>query len=208
MKLRTLACVLCAALPLPGIAKDLTYDRLTVGYADLTVARAGDDLDADGVGASISKSIGTGFVIGFGYAALDVHQTVDDPLLGPLAIDGSLTDYTLSFDWHTAVSGSTDVVFGVAYLDTAVDLTICDTTPTCVSGNGDDTGYGLAVGIRSMASDRLELGASINSTNYDETNTSFSIGAAYFLTDALAIGVGFTTGDDVSGYAIGVRAEF
>ena len=77
-------------------------------------------------------------------------------------------------------------------------------------GSADEDGYGVAVGVRGMVTDKVELNGSLSYSDLGDgaDGTSFGAGALYSFTETFALGVALETDDDVTVYGIGARFYF
>ena len=85
------------------------------------------------------------------------------------------------------------------------------------SGNGEsgdfsDNGYSLEAGIRSMVTDQVELTGAISYVSIvsivGESETAATATAFYHINTQFAVGVGYTTSNDASGYNLTARYSF
>ena len=77
-------------------------------------------------------------------------------------------------------------------------------------GSNDDTGLGLAIGVRFAQSEKLELNAGINYVDYSNggDDTGFELGALYSINDAYSVGLSGEWSDTVSMYTLSGRFHF
>lgn len=109
-------------------------------------------------------------------------------------VDGTIDGYNDDIDWdgynvtlgfHQAISssGNTQFIANVNYFDLSYDED---------SGfyDGDQDGYGLGFGLRSMLSDKFELEGMINWTRgeWDPDNSSYYSGKADYTDTSLVVG--------------------
>lgn len=76
--------------------------------------------------------------------------------------------------------------------------------------NTSDDGYTLGVGGRTRLAEQLELEGAVKYANFSDygDNTAFEFAARWFFTDAFAVGVEVTAGDEVDTLGAGVRYQF
>ena len=79
-----------------------------------------------------------------------------------------------------------------------------------IVANTSDDGYTLGVGGRTRLADKFELEGAVKYANFSDygDNTSFEFAARWFFTEAFALGVEFTAGDEVDTFGAGVRYQF
>jgi long-subunit fatty acid transport protein len=161
----------------------------------------GDDLDGDGfaVGASFAVTDMLHIFASYGDSDLDLNLFGFDVNVGYSTLTAGAG---LNFD----VSETVDVVGQLAYVDAEVDVSV----PGFGSASEDESGYGLAVGVRGMVTEDFELNASINYVDLggDASDTTFSFGGVYSFTPVFALQAGFSFGDDVNSIGVGARLAF
>jgi len=171
-----------------------SWDLVQISYASLEIDEA-DELDFTGFNLSGSKLINENVFVLASYTALsDSYEGVD------LNVD----TYAIGVGYRYGLNNTTDIYGSVSFQGAELKA----------SGNGesdsiDDTGYGLAVGIRSMVTDQVELSAAISYVSIDsESDTAFSAAAFYNINDQFSVGAGFSTSSDASGYNLTARYSF
>ena len=176
----------------PAFAGDLSYNFIEIGYqkADLDDDLAGFSIDGDGYGIAGAFEVGENWFIAVGYSALDFDFGVD---LDQLSVGGG---------YHFGMSESTDFFATLSYL----------TAEISASGFGslDEDGYGVAIGVRSLLTDKVELSGSIGYSDLGDgaDGTAFNVGALYSLTENFAVGFDIGIDEDVTLYGIGGRFYF
>lgn len=170
------------------------WNLVQVSYASLEIDEA-DKLDFTGFNLSGSKLINKNVFVLASYTGLsDSYEDVD--------LD--VNTYAIGVGYRYGLNNTTDIYGGVSFQGAEFKA----------SGHGksdsiDDTGYGLAVGIRSMVTDQVELSAAIDYVSIDsESDTAFSAAAFYNINDQFSVGAGFSTSSDASGYNLTARYSF
>ena len=106
----------------------------------------------------------------------------------------------MGLGFNTPISEVIDVVAQLSYQRLDVD------TPF---GGGDVDGFGLGVGLRVAASDRVELNGAVTYVDFDGGNdTNVGAGFLFNVTEALAIGLSGDFDDDVTLYRLVGRFYF
>lgn len=79
---------------------------------------------------------------------------------------------------------------------------------TDIDGGGDDTGFGLAGGIRALVAPNVEARAFGNYVDVDNSDTFFELGADYWITEQFTAGLTVTIGGDADTITFGGRWYF
>jgi opacity protein-like surface antigen len=81
--------------------------------------------------------------------------------------------------------------------------------PSFVKNTSDD-GYTLGLGARTRVIEKLELEGVVKYANFSDygDNTSFEFAGRWFFTDAFALGLEYTAGDEFDTFGAGVRYQF
>lgn len=178
----------------PAMAQDLNYDYVEVIYASASIDYGGkSDLDGNGVGVVASGSISPNLAIGAGYSGVSY-----DRLMG---VDLDTSSLTFGLLGHTAVAPKTDVYGSFSVLRAEIEV-----SNGFASASDDDVGNTISVGLRHLASDAVELEISLARVDvFDESETGFGVEARFFATEKLAIGVGYSQGDDADAILLSAR---
>ena len=193
---KNLLAISILALSTNAFSTELSYDYVEGIYGSITDSSLGVDLDADGYAAggsvSISENIALTAIIG---------TTSFDEIAG-LDIDTTEVDFGITA--HVPITPGTDVFGNFSIVKAEIEI---DDGTTTV--DDDDTGNVITIGLRHMASERVEIGAAFARLDiFDDTGNSFGIGARYYADDKLSIGVGYSTGDDVDTISVSARINF
>ncbi len=202
MKVKSLLALAVLANTGIAAASDLSYNFVQGSYQQTEVDLGdGINLDLDGYGVTGSAELGDMFFI----TASFEDSSGDESLMGTqFDVDSEAT--TIGFGFHSAINDKLDFVAGVA--KTSADISVA------VDGFGefsDDTdAYLYSVGLRGMAAESVELFASATYVDADEgeTDTSFSIGGQYYLTQAFSLGLALQSADDSDTTALFARFSF
>ena len=103
---------------------------------------------------------------------------------------------------HSNYAPVVDMIARVSYESVEIDVP--------GFGSADDSGFGLGLGLRFAASEQLELNAGINYVDLGDSgdDTGFEAGGLYSFTDAFALGLSGSWGDNVSAYSVTGRFYF
>jgi len=169
-------------------ADDFDYNFLTLGYGSV---------DFDDVGVD-----GSGFTLGGSYAMTDSYYAFFDYSAASLDAGIDATLWGAGFGYHRALSDQVDLVAKLSYEYVELDIPL--------AGSFDDSGLGLAVGVRYAQSEKLELNAGINYVDFSDggDDTGFELGALYSINDAYSVGLSGAWSDNVSMYTLSGRFHF
>ena len=173
-----------------AIADGLSYNRVQASFEEIDID-IGGGLEVDGDGFSLGGTM----AVGDSWYVLGEYTTADFDL----GVD--YDELSLGGGYHHGLSDRTDLIAELTYENAEADSGAVSV---------DDSGLGLAVGLRSMINPKLELEGKLSYVDLDDSGDDTSIGfrAWYAVSGSFAVGVGAEFGDDVSGYGIGARWYF
>lgn len=173
-----------------AMAEGPSYSYIQAVYEEVDIDLGGGiDADGDGWAVAGSVAINESWYAFANYSSAELENVVD------------VDQFGLGVGWHSAINTTTDWFVSAAYVDAEVSAG--------GFGSVDDSGFGLALGLRSMLTPSLELAGAINYVDFgDGDDTSFGVAAWYTVTGNLAVGLGADFGDDVSSYGLGIRLYF
>ncbi len=179
--LTSMMIVLSGSFMTATYASDFSYNYIQGAYESVDL----DGPDADVFKISGSYELTPNFNIIGEYATGDI----DNPLGGS---DLDLDEGAVGVAYHTAIASKTDFTANIKVINQNTDLA------------GDDTGYGLGVGIRHMLTNRVEVDANIDFIDVnDNEDTKLEVGARYYFNNAISTGLAYSTSsenvDTVSG---------
>jgi len=187
-----------------AFAQGPRYSYVEAGWQNIELeddGTFGDDLEGDGLAIAASFAVADMVHIfaSYGDSDLDVNVFGFDVNVGYNTLAAGAG---MNFD----VSETVDIVGQLAYVDAEVDVSV----PGFGSASEDESGYGLAVGVRGMVTEEFELNAWINYVDLgdDASDTTFSFGGVYNFTPVFALQAGFAFGDDVNSIGVGARLSF
>ncbi|MDH3546826.1 MAG: porin family protein [Gammaproteobacteria bacterium] len=185
---RTSLVILLLALSASASAEGFDYNYLTLGYGNIEFDNI--NVDGDGFGIGGSYAINDRVHVFAGYDTADLDFDVDATTLG------------LGIGYNTSLSDTVDMIARVSYESVEIDVP--------GFGSADDSGFGLGLGLRFAASEQLELNAGINYVDLGDSgdDTGFEAGGLYSFTDAFALGLSGSWGDNVSAYSVTGRFYF
>lgn len=188
--LRYIAAVSALAIAAPVFADGVSYNYIEGSYERVEFDDDfSGDFDGDGFGIGGSFALNDQWHLFAGYSTADLDFDVD---LDQLRLGGG---------FHMPISNNVDFVAEFSYvrLDASTSF-----------GSVDDDGFGLSIGARGMAADRLELAGWLDYVELDDSGDDTSIrGEAWYnFTETFALGFSASSGDDVTQYGIGGRVYF
>ncbi len=174
----------------PAMAEGLSYSYLQGGYQRVELDDSFFDIEGDGFGIGGSFDFGNSVYAFAGYSVADFDFGID------------LDELDVGIGYHVGVAENTDFVASIAYVRVEAEAS--------GFGSVDDSGFGAAIGLRSMVTQRLELSGSLNYVDLDDSGDVTSIcGAAWYdVSDVVAIGANLGFGDDTTSYGLGARFYF
>ncbi len=183
----TFACLLLvAAAAASAQQSDLSYSYVSGAYSKADYD--GFSGNADAIGLGVSLEVSPNFHLFGSYTSTDLGSNADASTL------------QAGVGYHTPISQVMDVVAEFSYVTTEFDL-----GPASI----DDDGFGLGVGIRAMATPRLEVDAGVTYVDLDSGNdTALNAGFLYNATQNVAVGLGASWDDDVSVWSLNGRVYF
>jgi opacity protein-like surface antigen len=167
---------------------EFDYDYLQLGYGIIEI----DDIDVDGDGFKLAGS----------YAInSDVH-VFGDFQAASLDFGVDLTAFTAGIGYNTELSPTVDAFARLSYEYIELEA------PGVPSA--DDNGFGLGVGLRFAATDKLELDAGIKYVDYSDSgnDTGLELAGLYDFTEAFTLGLTGDWTDDVSTITLVARLYF
>ena len=176
-------------------ASDLSYTYLRVEYGKGEV----EDVDTDNYDLTASLAVADYVYLNasYGHTEIDVE-------LESANVDAQVLE--LGVGVYLPVSDSADIIAEIAYLDAKYSI---DNRDQMVGISGSESGYGLTLGVRAMASEQLELGIAMQYADIgDESATGWTISADYFVSEALSLGVGFAKSSDSDAISVNARYNF
>jgi opacity protein-like surface antigen len=105
---------------------------------------------------------------------------------------------TLGLGYHAPVGDNTDLTASLSAISKDMDYV------------GDDTGFGVGVGIRHQINDAIEIGAKVDYVDiYDADDTTLEINSRFAVSDNVSLGLAYSTSqEEVDTLSAGVRFEF
>jgi len=169
-----------SVLSFGAMADNPSFDNIEIGYVNFDF---GGGLDPDGFELKGSKQISDNFYIAGDYADTSINGR-----------DLSVTTFGVGYKNDFSDTSSFFVELDYANFD---------------GEGGDEDGFELTLGVRSMLTDKFEIKAGIEYLDIDNDDiTSLFLGGAYDVTDSVAIYADYKYESDLSRYGVGVRFNF
>ena len=185
---RSVFFIMLLALSASASAQDFNYNYFSLGYSSVDF----DDINVDGDGLALrgSYAISENVHVFAGYQDADLDFSVD------------ASTWNIGVGYNTSVSETVDVVARLSYENVEINIP--------GPGSADENGYGLGVGLRYAAGDKLEFEAGISYVDLSDAgdDTSLDAGVLYELSDTVALGLSGRWSDDFSIYTISGRFYF
>ena len=105
------------------------------------------------------------------------------------------TTQTLGAGYRMPLNSTTDAFFGANFERVDTD-------------GGDETGYSINAGVRSMVTDQIELAGQVGYYDLDDGEATLKLGANYYFTPRWAVGVSWETIDDADITQVTARYTF
>ncbi len=200
-----------AAAPFAASADGHSYTYVEGGYAQLNQELPQieglriDDVEAGGFFIGGSAALGDTFHVFGSYRQADDDVGVSSPIIGHLGDAGiDMNQAIVGVGYHHSLSQRTDLLTEVSFLSTEIDIED-DGEPSI---DGDD--FRVAVGVRHLIANNVDIWAKGNYTDGDVYDGSFSatLGLQYHLTPVWGIVGEAELGDEFSQATVGMRASF
>jgi len=170
----------------------LSYTHAGIGYETGDIA----DIDFSGFGIYGSKALNESFFLTGSYLSIESDDQFTD---GPVTDDIEATGFNFGVGFHTPINSTVDFVSTLSYSDVEAEF---------ADESEDGNGYILAAGVRALPSDVLELSAFIDYADIeDSSETGYSLGARYFTTPDISLGLGYGSSDDFDAITFDVRFD-
>ena len=209
MKKQLVLALALAAAPFAASAGGHSYTYLEGGYAQLNQDLPQDelfdvdDIEAGGFFVGGSAALGDTFYLFGSYRAGDDDIGVSSPVLGDLGSAGiDMTQFNIGLGYHHSLSQRTDLLTEVSFLSTEIEVDD--------AGDQDGDDFRVAVGVRHLMADAVDVWAKGNYTDGDVYDGTFSatFGMQYKFTPIWGVVGEVELGDEFSQVTAGVRASF
>ncbi len=181
---------LMLAFATPAMAETPGYNYGTLGWQKVTLDDNFLDIDGDGFGIGGSFEVADNWHLVGGYSSIGFDFGID------------LNTLQVGAGYHTDISATTSFYTNLLWVSAEADAG--------GSLNADEDGFGIGIGVRNNATDRVELEGGINYVDLGDGADGISVSAAlwYKLTDNFSLGVTAGAEEDVLGLGVGGRLYF
>lgn len=174
-------------------AETSSSSKFSYRYAELNYEIIDDDSFSDdftGLDARVSFDFADNFYVfgSYGRTTADVSGS-----------DVDVDDYRIGVGFHTPIMEKLDFVGDAAFVRAEAEG---------AGGSADQDGFALRAGVRYWLIDKVELNGGIEYIDLDSSDTGFSAGGRYYITDPLSVGAEYTYFDDSDRFSFGVRYSF
>ena len=179
-----------------AISREISYDFIQGTYSSVTDSSLPNgDIDGDGLGVSGSLGITQNLALtaGFNATSFDSYQGID--------IDTS--EFVLGVTLHAPIAVGTDVVANFSALKAKVEV-----TGGAQPFDDNDTGIVAGIGLRHLVTNSIEVDVGFSYTDvFDDSFTTFGLGARLYANEQISFGIGYATGDDVDALLLNARFD-
>ncbi len=185
------------------IAEPLSYTFITASYQIFSSEIDGipEDLEGDGLVFEGSFSIAPNFALLAGYAT----GSADVTFLGQ-TIDTDINIKMIGGLFHTPLNATTDFVAGLRLMKAESDTQVGGTFFASDTSNGNE----LFLGIRSMASEQVELRGYLERSKFEDSDsdTELNLGAGYYIDETVSLNIDYWFNSDGNTLSFGVSKFF
>lgn len=183
------------------VAKTPGYTFVSVEYSIFSSKINGFSEVPEGSGMSLDLSVAVRphIAIIAGYSRGSADKTTSET-----TIDADIKSVSAGIMVHLPVNEAADFILAVGFINGNAEV-----ENGVSSADVDADGGVITVGIRAMASDKLELYGFIHKKTIEETaKFSISLGAAYYIAESVSIDLGYLLDSDSDLLAFGVTKYF
>ena len=188
--------LMAVILPLSSnaLSREISYDFVQGTYSSVTDSSLPNgDVDGDGLGISGSLGITQNLALTAGFNA-----TSFDSIQG---IDIDTSEFVLGITLHAPIAVGTDVVANFSALKAKVEA-----TGGVQPFDDNDTGIVARIGLRHLVTNSIEVDVGFSYTDvFDDSFTTFGLGARFYANEQISFGIGYATGDDVDALLLNAR---
>lgn len=192
-----LSAFLIVAAGLPGIAlavDELNYSYVEAGYLIGEVESSGQDVDFTRLGGTASYELTENFAL-FGTGFTGEVETTD--IGAPRDID--TRNLSAGLIAHFPLSKKMDLI---------VPMAIAYARARAGSNIQSDTGYSIAIGVRALVTEYIELAGALQHVDIDDEEQSVTGSVRFHVNDIISVSLSGTAGEDADSLGVGARFSF
>jgi len=186
-----------ALVPFMAQAEGLSYTYIEGGYFNTDIDDFSETVGGWGLKGSFEFTENI-----FGFAEFK-DQSAN---VGGGNIDFASWNVGVGYAWP--IADQTDIYGTLGYV--SVDADLPNSWNDFIDVDPEDDGYSLGLGIRTRFAERFEVEGTARYSNLSDFGDEFDFGAfgRWYVTDMVALGVGYVAGDETSTFLGTVRLEF
>ena len=175
----SISAAVLAGVILSGFSGNVHAENFDYNYVQGTY----ESIDLDGPDADVFRLSGSyELTPQFNFIGELATGDIDNPTGGS---DLDFDEVVIGLGYHTEISNSTDFTANVKVINQDTDFV------------GDDTGYGVGVGLRHKLLENIEVNANVDFADVnDNEDTSLDLGARYYFNDAFSAGLNYSTSSE------------
>jgi predicted porin len=188
----TIPSTVLAGIFISGLAGNVQAENFDYNY----IQGAYESIDLDGPDADVFRLSGSyEFTPQLTFIGEYATGDIDNPTGGS---DLDFEETVIGLGYHTELMRSTDLTANIKVINQDTDLA------------GDDTGYGLGVGLRHKLADNIEVNANVDFVDVNQNeDTSLELGARYYFSKAYSAGLSYSSStEDVDVVSGNIRWDF
>ena len=168
-------------------AADFSYNYIEGSLQDIDIN--GTDSDAATLSGSFDIAPNINILVGYSAEQISTPSGFSD-------ID--VDSFRLGIGYHAPVGDNTDLTASMTAISQDMDIV------------GDDTGYGLGLGLRHQVNNAVELGARVEYVDiHDVDDTTIEIDSRFTIADGVSLGLALSTSsEEVDTLSAGIRFDF
>lgn len=196
---RTFLALLVMLSPVSNaFSKDISFDYVQATFALTTMYASDEAREADGTGFGFALSLDSEYNIAF---TLSVISTTFDTFQGLEVDTAKLTTYGLTA--HTSLAPATDV-----YANLSLAKAVASVPEGSTAEGGTDFGSKFSVGLRYLATDKIELEiAGSNTDVFDSTVFSYKFETRAYFRKVYSLGLGYVSSDNTDSIQFHIRMD-
>ena len=184
---RLLTLILALFVAAPAGAAELDYNFIDIGWISTDVDVGPGDVDGDGftIEGSLALADRVHVIGGLAFQEFDLGIDINSQRIG--------------IGFNTPLTETVDFVASGELIRVDIETNF---------GDDDDTGYGINIGVRGLASEQLEFSGIASFVDVTESDFGISFAGIYYPAPQWGIGASVSLSDDSTSYGLGARFYF